>query len=280
MDSPKPVLLEAFHYRFHPAWTLFKSLIIPSAIVTAQSALIAPAGMFPTDDIRFKFNLAGGSLMDVGTYTISTLRQVFAAEPVECISAFPRLMPAGLDQECDQAFVGSWRFPNGGVGSIDADLARTSVARLPAWNTPKVVVTQKPTAIQDERITEGQTHEVERAVTIWNFIMPVFWHRIDVVDQHTIRDDTGKLVRKWTEQESKKAYTWTQVGNASVPESSSGEEWWTTYRYMVEEFVSKIKGREGSGVWVDGTDSVRQMEAIDAGYIKSGMPLRPTSEYR
>jgi hypothetical protein len=39
-----------------------------------------------------------------------------------------------------------------------------------------------------------------------------------------------------------------------------------------------VKKRKGSGVWVDGEDSIRQVEMIDARYFKAGLPLRPTSK--
>ena len=42
--------------------------------------------------------------------------------------------------------------------------------------------------------------------------------------------------------------------------------------------MNRVKKRKGSGVWVDGEDSIRQMEMIDATYLKAGLPLRPTSK--
>jgi hypothetical protein len=41
--------------------------------------------------------------------------------------------------------------------------------------------------------------------------------------------------------------------------------------------VNKVRGREESGVWMDGEDSIKQMAMIDSAYEKAGLPIRPTS---
>jgi hypothetical protein len=46
---------------------------------------------------------------------------------------------------------------------------------------------------------------------------------------------------------------------------------------MLEEFVNKIKCREGSGVWMPHEDSIHQLEMIDSAYAKAGLPIRPSS---
>ena len=57
------------------------------------------------------------------------------------------------------------------------------------------------------------------------------------------------------------------------------ENWWTTWRCQLEEFVNRVKGREGSGVWVDAEESIAQMLAIDEIYRKVGLQIRPSSTY-
>ncbi|KAJ7701329.1 NAD(P)-binding protein [Mycena olivaceomarginata] len=65
-----------------------------------------------------------------------------------------------------------------------------------------------------------------------------------------------------------------------APEAQAhpGEPWWTTYRYQLEAFVNKVKGRtpmRGSRR----KDSIKNMEAIESVYAKSGLGSRPKSEY-
>jgi predicted dehydrogenase len=280
LPEPRPTILEAFHYRFHPAWSTFLSLLDPPNIESASASFSAPVGFFPQDNIRFIYDLSGGTLMDMGSYAVNILRQAFQSEPEECISASARLMPKGYDQRCDEAFAGTWRFPNGGTGSIAVDLRKKAYG-LPALETPKMEVRHQEvdvTATEPIRhqLRDGQKHIRTLTVTYWNFIAPVFWHRIDIMEEHAIKDVDGKIVKKWTQKKSRRAYTWGELQKEGTVRK--GEEYWATYRYQLEEFVNRIKGRTGSGIWVDGQDSISQMKVIESGYLKAGLPLRPTSK--
>lgn len=264
-----PVLLEAFHPLFHPAWQLYLSCLDPPNIASAHAVLPVPSILFANDDIRYIYDLAGGALMDCGTYCCLFLRQMFGTEPEECIEAIPTLMQEPWDQQCDQIMLAKWRFPNGGVGSIDANLSNPVLnSKLPwcqAIHNEKVVL--------DEGLSEEKEHVVVKRVVGDMLIQPVVWHRIDIIEQHTIRTIADKKILKtWTTTEYKKAYKWEDFDGKKY-----GEDWWITYRWMLEEFVNKIKGREGSGVWMAHEDSIRQMEMIDTGYTKAGMAVRPSS---
>jgi len=86
LEQPNaPVLLEAFHCRFHPAWQHFLTLIDPANVAHARCTASVPALVFPKDDIRFHNDLAGGTMMDLGTYPMSALRGVFGAAQDECL---------------------------------------------------------------------------------------------------------------------------------------------------------------------------------------------------
>jgi predicted dehydrogenase len=276
----RPVLLEAFHYLFHPSWALFLSQLTPSAITSASTGLYAPRGLvgIKRDDIRFQYSLAGGALMDLGSYAVSTLRQIFQDEPAEILTAEARLVPA--DEKCDEAFKATWRFPNGGIGNVDVDLWQAGRFGLPAVNLPSVVVVQKAVVVTDEKVklAEGERHEVARTATLWMFIFPSTYHKIGLVDQHTIVDRESKIVKKWLVKDTINAYSGADLEKQGL-EGRVGEEHWSTYRYMLEEFVNMIKKREGSGVWVDGNNSISQMKVIDGAYVKAGLPIRPTSGY-
>ncbi|KAI4277411.1 MAG: hypothetical protein LQ337_001792 [Flavoplaca oasis] len=63
------VVLDAVHIRFHPAWQRFLTLINPANIAEAISSIWMPP-IFARDDIRFQYKLAGGCLMDLGSYAI------------------------------------------------------------------------------------------------------------------------------------------------------------------------------------------------------------------
>lgn len=274
-----PVLLEAFHYRFHPAWQTFLSTFDSKDIVDASAVQSLPAGFFPDSDIRFNYALSGGTLMDFGTYAINCIRQVFREEPVTITEASHRPMPKGGNKEIDHAIKAKWNFPNGGVGSIEADLAARGGYRFPrltkSW--PKLALPKLTVQLSEKEVLDPKhkRHMMQRTVVFWNMLGPHLYHRIDIIDRHAIRNtENDGLIKSWCETNYMKVYEWPKKENGKV-----GQVWWTTYRHQLEEFINRIKKREGSGMWVDAEDSVRQMEMIDATYLKAGLPLRPTSKY-
>ncbi|KAL1979262.1 hypothetical protein VTN96DRAFT_6338 [Rasamsonia emersonii] len=294
-----PVLLEAFHYRFHPAWQTFLSLIrrdpLAGPVVRASVYQYAPKGFMPEDDIRFQYALAGGCMMDFGTYNLSCLRQILDDARPEVLSASYRGMPPprkkGLQPEpqIDQAITATYRSRSGAIGHLEADLATAGgfPAFLPAswtknWPSigwPKCVIELGEKTVDESSSsssTEGTSHTVQRTVTLWNHLQPTFYHRIDVRDTHTIRQGS-QVVRRWTESKQIKAYDWPEKHPGR--NNNSGAAWWTTYRYQLEEFVHRVKGRAGSRVWIDGADSIAQMEVIDRTYEKAGLAVRPTSSF-
>ncbi|KAK9423367.1 putative Gfo/Idh/MocA-like oxidoreductase N-terminal domain-containing protein [Seiridium unicorne] len=106
---------------------------------------------------------------------------------------------------------------------------------------------------------------------------PFVWHRLDVRDDFELRGKDGKVLRKWTEKKSHKAYSFEEADRefADIP----GEKWWMGYRYMLEEFVKRIKGRE-TQYWVVPEDSIASMKMIDMAYVKSGLGPRSSSKFQ
>jgi hypothetical protein len=280
-----PVLLEAFHSTFHPAWRRFVSLLEPENIADVKVTQFAPKSMIPLDDIRFKYDLAGGVLMDFGTYGVAILRSAFGTEPEECIEASHTPMPNNTEPNIDFAVKSKWRFPNGGIGVLEAQLVATGGWSLP-WLTsnwprvelPRCVVEHKETTVVDQEASEkGQTHSCTRNVTFYNFLIPSIYHRIDVRDTHIIKSGDGKIVKTWIDSKLIKNYVWDFEAQKDL--AGTGELTWSSYRYELEEFVNRIRKRPGNGVWFDAENSIKQMKVIDGVYTKMGLPLRPTSKY-
>ncbi|KAF2467155.1 oxidoreductase domain-containing protein [Lindgomyces ingoldianus] len=280
-DSDALVLLEAFHYRFHPAWQLFLTLFDSKEIEEVEVQNYLAAGIFPLDDIRFNYSLSGGTLMDFGSYAISAVRQIFGAEPTFVRSASYRPMPEGFDQTVDEAVYATYEFPNGGIARITADLQARGGYWFPAltknWPRlygalPTLFLKLKPI---EEAVGNGLVKETRRKIVFHCYMGPHFYHRIDIGTTTKIIDPNKgrKILKSEKKTEYKKAYNWLKN-----EEGKKGELWWTTYRYQLEEFVNRVKKRQGSCVWFDSEESIRQMEMIDATYEKMGLPLRLTSK--
>lgn len=283
-EATRPVLLEAFHYKFHPAWQTFLSLINKDEISFVHSSQTIPRGLFGFDDIRYKYDLGGGSVMDICTYLISAIRGVVGKEPIACTSAVPTRMPPGWDDKIDVAMNAEWEFEGGIKAEMYGDLCKAGgywlpwlTSKWPAMQLPKTQVRMQKKVIEDAAFRPGEKHELIDTFTIWNATLPTFWHSIVILNEHQVVDAKGAIKKKWSHTTTKKAYTWAEGGVHST-EKLHSEPWWITYRYMAEEFINKINGEQGSGVWVDGQDSIRQMEMIDSVYEKSGLSLRPTSK--
>ncbi|KAH8684426.1 putative oxidoreductase [Tricladium varicosporioides] len=285
-NNKPPILLEAFHSVFHPALQTFFKLCNKDTVEYVKASGGVPKYQFPKDDIRFRHELAGGATMDFGTYYIMLLRNIFGTEPEECIETDMAIMPQPFDQNCESSVKAKFRFPNGGIGEIDADLMSGVkwgggwFSWIPSLDLPIVEVRHKEEITKNPLDDELESACV-RTVKMSNFLAPSIWHKITVQEEWTTRRVSDKVVlKKWTGKERrwkgvpdvKKVYTW-PVEEGS--EAKKGEDWWTTYRYELEEFVDRVKGRKGNGVWMSGEDSIGQMKAIDSVYEKAGLPLRP-----
>ncbi|KAF2741553.1 NAD(P)-binding protein [Polyplosphaeria fusca] len=264
-----PVLLEAFHYTFHPAWRLFLTLFDSKDVQHVEVNNFLPFTMFPLNDIRFNYSLSGGTLMDFGSYAVSSVRGIYDAEPSVVTSASYRAMPPGYDTKIDHGVKASYEFPNGGTADIAAD-HKTSWATLRKALAPNLLVTMKP---KETQIAAGRKEVEKKVIHFTNYMGPQMYHKILVTVNTETLDAQGKVVKIEHSKKVEKAYSW-----AEKSEDMKGEDYWATYRYQLEAFVNRVKGRKGSGVWVDGEDSIKQMELIDRTYEKLGLPARPTSE--
>ena len=80
---PELKVMEAFMYRFHPQWVKTKELITAGAI--GKVGNISSSFSFFDDDpesITNTKNMGGGSLMDIGCYSLSLSRYIFDSEPL------------------------------------------------------------------------------------------------------------------------------------------------------------------------------------------------------
>lgn len=226
--------------------------------------------MIPREGIRFDYELGGGGMLDLGTYVMYSLRQVVGVEPEECTECIARTPPPPHEL-CDEAAKATFRFPGGVVGVAEMDM-RASITTFPLF---EITVVHKEVPVEDTKLPAGQNMVRVRKLVLNNFLVSAFWHRIDIEDEFVIRKRDGGVVKRWSKKTTKKVYTFADAGIDQPSEPS-----WMSYRHQLEQFVNHIRGREGSGLWVSGEDSLAQAKMIDMAYEKSGLPLRPTSKFR
>lgn len=265
-----PILLEAFHFRFQPTWKGFLDLVDRSRIEHVAAVAKLPKFMIPRDGIKFDYDLGGGNMLDLGTYNMYALRDIMGAEPMQCTRCTVRTPPPPYDL-CDEAAEARFLFPGDRTGEATMDL-RASNTTMPTF---RVTVTHREASVDDADLLAGQSKRRVRKVTIHNFLVSAVWHRIDIEDTISIRTDgQHDTVRTWIERESKKIYSFKDAGM-----EQPDKPYWNSYRHELEQFVARIRGRGGSGLWVSGEDSLAQARMIDMAYEKSGLPLRRTSAF-
>jgi predicted dehydrogenase len=124
--SAGQVVMEAFHYRYHPfARRMLDAVADIGPLRHVEASLCMPLPRF--GDIRYQFDLAGGATMDAGCYPISCIRLLGQAEPA-VVSARARLH----GRDIDRAMVADFRFPGGATGRVTAALWSGQVLRIGA----------------------------------------------------------------------------------------------------------------------------------------------------
>ena len=122
------VLVEAFHYRYHPLFARVRGIMDAGEIGQVRHLeahfcipLVRPR------DIRYRADLAGGALMDTGCYTVHLLRHLAGAEP-EVVRARGRWTRAGVDR----ALEADLRFPGGRTARLTCSLFSAVLFRASA----------------------------------------------------------------------------------------------------------------------------------------------------
>jgi len=163
------VVMEAFHYRYHPLALRAEQIIASGELGTLQrveAALCFPLPMF--SDIRYNYSLAGGALMDAGCYAVHMAR-TFGGSTPEVVSAQAKLR----DPQIDRAMTAELRFAAGHTGRV----------RCSMWSS---------------RLLEISAHVVgdRGELKLFNHVAPHFVNRL------SIRSSAGKRVERFPRRPS------------------------------------------------------------------------------
>lgn len=115
-------LMEAFMYRFHPRIQKLIELVRGGEI--GRLGAIQTAFTFRLEDksnIRYKLELGGGALMDVGCYCVNIIRTLVGMQP-DSVSASAQWALSGVDGR----LAGTLYFEQGIIGQFDCALTLAS----------------------------------------------------------------------------------------------------------------------------------------------------------
>jgi predicted dehydrogenase len=112
------VVMEAFHYRYHPMAARMREIMDSGELGTVRSVETSMCFPLPVfGDSRYSYPLGGGALMDGGCYALHLLRLLGEGTP-EVVGA----VATRRDPDIDRAMTADLRFPGGASGRITASL--------------------------------------------------------------------------------------------------------------------------------------------------------------
>jgi predicted dehydrogenase len=123
--APNLVVMEAFHYRYHPLVTRLRDIVAGDLGEVRRIEAWMCIPLLRPGDIRWDLGLAGGTTMDVGCYTIHLVRTLAGAEP-EVVSA----KATELRPDMDRRMTAELAFADGRTGHIDASMLSTRLVAL------------------------------------------------------------------------------------------------------------------------------------------------------
>src|SRR5262245_24571646 len=128
------VLMEAFHYRFHPMAARMREAVAQlGKIERIETNMCVP--LFAPKDIRYRYDLAGGATMDVGAYTVNLLRLLGQAAADGGCRALPTVVsatPILRSPDIDRAMKVEVRWDGGTIGRIHHSLWSSTLLKLSA----------------------------------------------------------------------------------------------------------------------------------------------------
>ena len=264
------LVLEAFHYRFHPAlhefaYRLHDFMAGDNPMTEVSADLLSPTAIFADSDIRFNHKLAGGALMDAGCYpTSATLYTMRAAagswqranwqDGIEVREARPTLFEPSSssskahlndkgDPAVDIAMEATVLVPTARPAKLPCKIETSldrSLFRIPllGWHVPnltRLVPTLKAT------FKCGSTVELQ------NFVAPFLWHTIKATYRGKSAADAGvpeghtRRYKAYVPGDSSGTEQMRRAAKDGHWPKGTGEVWWSTYRWQLEAFVLGVK---------------------------------------
>jgi predicted dehydrogenase len=158
-DRSGLVVMEAFHYRYHPLMARVRQLLDEGAVGRIRRMRASFCFLlYRSSDIRYRLDLAGGATMDAGCYPVSLLRFLAGTEP-EVVSARAELRSPGVDR----AMTAHLRFPGADGADVSDGIDAEMVASL--WSRRLLGIS-------------AQVWGDAGRLRVFNYLMPAHYHRL------------------------------------------------------------------------------------------------------
>ncbi|KAH9847871.1 NAD-P-binding protein [Lenzites betulinus] len=243
------IALEAIHFTFHPAAQRVRTIIESGELGKVKSVIgefavpsVLSGLFFQKDDIRFQYDLGGGATMDMGVYPLAAMRFLTGVE-----SDAPEVTKAtalGQPQttRIDRGMHVTYALPSSITGETYVDFA------MPGWG-PFGLFPRMPKLSVRVALEGGD-------IEFFNYPLAGAYHWIKVKP----RKGSARTEKAYKHPDGK------------------GEASWTTYRYQLEAFVDKVRGRTPQ-FWTDQKTTISALETVGRIYAAANMPPRIKSSY-
>ncbi len=180
------ILMEAFHWRYHPYIDQIRSVVDSGAIGAVQRVegyFNLPDGEIPRGDIRWDLPLGGGALMDLGCYPVQWVRWLVGEEPA-VVSATADCPVPGVDGFLRAEL--SW--PSGVTGAVECSMIAPADGldiSLTITGANGTIAAENPLAPQNGatlvvETAEGRTeHDVDTSTTSYYHQLVAFLHAVE-----------------------------------------------------------------------------------------------------
>jgi predicted dehydrogenase len=180
------ILMEAFHWRYHPYIDQICSVVDSGAIGTVQRVegyFNLPDGAIPRGDIRWDLSLGGGALMDLGCYAVQWVRWLVGEEPAVASATADCPLP-GVDGFLRAEL--SW--PSGVTGAVECSMIAPVDGldiSLTITGENGTIVAENPVAPQNGatlvvETADGRTeHDVDITTTSYFHQLVAFLHAVE-----------------------------------------------------------------------------------------------------
>jgi predicted dehydrogenase len=118
------VLIEAFHYRYHKMIRAAEALVRSGALghISRASAVFNVNIKRSDDELRWRADLGGGGLMDLGCYPIHALRTLIGEEPSV------RSASGAFEGRVDTSITAELSFPSGATATVGCAMVTDAIS--------------------------------------------------------------------------------------------------------------------------------------------------------
>ena len=181
------VVMEAFHYRYHPVAERMREIAQSGelgALRRIETSMCIPLPL--PKDIRYRYDLAGGAVMDVGCYAIHMNRLVAGSEPT-VVSATARLAKPNVDRWMRAEL----RYSDGLSGTMTCALWSSTLLKISVKVTGDrgTLSVFNPTGPQMGYRMTVRTGGEKRRVKVDGAKKPTYTYQLEAFADAVLRDD-------------------------------------------------------------------------------------------